>query len=563
MKLLISRFNLILFSFLFIFLSCQNEKTAPDPLIMDVELLRGELILCSGSEFGEVDFGLACDASVQETFNLAVALLHSFEYEEAEKAFVQVMDADPDCAMAYWGVAMSIYHSAWGEPPVKDLEKGTKILKIARTLPKPLRHKKYIDAISAFYDDWKKLDHNARELKYEKEMQKIHEEDKDDIEAAIFYSLALYSSADLNDKSYTKQRKAGKILEELVIDYPNHPGIAHYIIHNYDNPVLAHLALPTARRYADIAPASSHAQHMPSHIFTRLGLWEESIESNVNSAASAVCYAQETNMDGHWMNEIHAMDYLVYAYLQRGDNQNARIQYDQIRTMKQVNPHNIFAIAYPFAAIPARMALENKNWVEAAKIVLHDSEIQWEDFPWQKSIFHFARALGSSQTNDYASAEKEIDTLHSLRQKIMDSEYPQKAHQADQVLIQIKSAQAWLRFAKGDHKEALALMQEAANLEDKTEKHGVTPGEVLPASELLGDMLLALNNSEDALVAYEHNLEARPNRFNSVYGAAMASKNLGKSKEAAGYFESLLKLAEGVDSDRPELIQARDYVSNI
>ncbi len=326
-------------------IGCKNNKSNFD--LSSIDLLRGELILCSGDQFGDVSFSLSCNYDMRETFDLAVSLLHSFEYEEAEKAFVQVIDADPDCVMAYWGVAMSISHSLWYQTDLSYLEKGSKLLEIAKKIPTGKREKDYLAAINEYYKDYDMLDQKARELLYEKKMEALYKKYKDDKEAAIFYALALRASADSNDKSYAKQTKSGEILEQLFIEQPNHPGIAHYIIHNYDYPELAHLALQTARRYADIAPASSHAQHMPSHIFTRLGLWDESIESNVNSANSARCYAEESAMDGHWSNELHAMGYLVYAYLQKGDNDKAKEQYQYMKTIYDVYPSNIAAIAYP------------------------------------------------------------------------------------------------------------------------------------------------------------------------------------------------------------------------
>jgi hypothetical protein len=274
------------------FLGCQTKKSNPE--LLSIDLLRGDIALCGNPEFGELSFSLSCDIASRETFDLAISLLHSFEYAEAEKAFVKVIDADPECSMAYWGVAMSLYHSLWAPPGPKELEKGNKLLKLTQSLPKSKRAETYIDAISAFYNDWEDIDHDTRQKRYEKKMEQIYINEAEDTEAAIFYSLALRASADPTDRTYKKQREAGKILESLFKNQPNHPGIAHYIIHTYDYAELADLGLATARRYAEIAPASAHAQHMPSHIFTRLGLWEESINTNINSASSAVCYAQSS-----------------------------------------------------------------------------------------------------------------------------------------------------------------------------------------------------------------------------------------------------------------------------
>ena len=382
----------------------------------------------------------------------------------------------------------------------------------------------------------------------------------DDKEAAVFYSLALRASADNKDKTYANQKKSGKILEALFIDEPNHPGIAHYIIHNYDYPELAHLALPTARRYASIAPASSHAQHMPSHIFTRLGLWEESIQSNVNSASSAQCYAESRNMDGHWSNELHAMGYLVYAYLQKGDNKNANEQYQYMKSMHNVYPSNIFAIAYPFAAIPARIALENSQWETAATLELHNSELDWEEYPWQKSLIHFGRAVGAANIKDFQSAEKEVEVLKSLRQEIIDNG---SETNAKEVSVQIKISQGLISFFSGNQSEGLALLQEAVDEEDVVGKHGITPGKIIPAREFLAEMLLNMNKPNEALLVFEENLKVNPNRFNGIYGAAVAAKKLGEQEKATRYFEELLRLVEGVSSDRPELLEAREFISQI
>lgn len=545
---------------LFLFLTgCKDKTSKAIPDLASLNLLRGELILCSGDQFGDVNFSLSCNYDMRKTFDLAVSLLHSFEYEEAEKAFVQVIDADPECAMAYWGVAMSISHSLWYQADNSYLKKGTQLLEIANTLPKGERERDYLDAISIYYKDWEKINQHERALLYEKKMEHIFKKYPEDTEAAVFYALALRASADRTDKTYKNQKKSGKILEELLLKQPNHPGIAHYIIHNYDYPELAHLALPTARRYAIIAPASSHAQHMPSHIFTRLGLWEESIESNLNSASSARCYSEASAMDGYWSNELHAMAYLVYAYLQKGDNNKANEQYEYMKTMSKVYPSNIDAIAYPFAAIPSRIAIENHNWKNAANIVPHKSEIDWEKYPWQNALIHFTRALGSSHTNNYAAAEKEIEILNVLRKKIVDNG---SKINGDQVLIQIKIAKGWLSYFKGNQEDGTALLLEAAEMEDVLGVHGITPAKLTPAWEFLGDMYLKMDKQILALEAYEKNLIANPNRFNGLYGAAIAAKLSGNKEKATMYFESLLKLTENTNSDRPEQQEAKEYLKN-
>lgn len=553
-----SKNKYIVTGFLFVFLNAGcNQSYKSNSELASIDLLRGEIALCGNPEFGELSFSLACQVSSRETFDLAISLLHSFEYAEAEKAFVKVIDADPECSMAYWGVAMSMYHSLWAPPSSKELEKGSKLLEIAESLPKSERAAAYLDAIGAFYKDWAITDYATRSLLYEKKMEAIYNSKKDDTEAAIFYALAVTASADPTDKTYKSQRKSGKILEELFVAQPNHPGIAHYIIHTYDYPEVAELALATARRYAEIAPASAHAQHMPSHIFTRLGLWEESINTNINSASSAVCYSEGVAAEGHWSQEIHAMDYLVYAYLQLGNNEKVKEQNDYLKSMKKVFPPNHFAVAYTANAIPARIALENRQWTEAANLQKPKLEFDWEAFPWEQSILHFARAIGSARSSDIASAEKELSIIKSLHAQLteMGDEY-----KTNQVLIEIKTTQAWIQFAKGNHEEAISLMTMATDMEDNTSKHPVTPGEVLPARELLGDMFLEMNKPMDALEAYELELIGRPGRFNGIYGAASAAKQLGNHEKATLYFNMLLRLTENSNSDRPEIEEAKEFI---
>ena len=535
--------------------NCKN-KPKPNPELASAGLVRGDLLLCGDGQFGEVSFSLSCDYEVRDAFDLAVSLLHSFEYAEAEKAFAKVIDVDPECAMAYWGVAMSIYHALWKAPNPEELAKGSRILKLAEPLPKTVKEQEYLNAIGSYFKDWEKIDHKTRALKMEKNMESIYKTYPDDTEAAIFYALALKSTADPEDKNHTNERKAGKILEDIFPDQPNHPGIAHYIIHNYDNPELAPMALTTARRYADIAPNSAHAQHMPSHIFTRLGLWDESINSNLRSADAARCYADASGMEGHWTSEIHALDYLLYAYLQQGNTAKTKELYEYISGIKVVWGNNA-SLAYPFAANPARMVLENKDWEQAAILPIPSVALSWEKYPWEKSILHFTRALGSAHLGDIISAEKELATLQSLHEDLVKLEDDYKA---DQVMIQVKATQAWIEFARGNHEKALQFMRESAILEDNTEKHPVTPGEVIPARELLGDLLLALDNPREALAAYEMALKNSPNRFNGLYGAAIAAKTLGDTQKARQYFELLVQATGSSLSDRPEVEEAKTFI---
>ncbi len=543
--------------FLLIALTSCKEKVQPPPSQTSIDLLRGELSLCGDGQFGDVSFSESCSYKMRNDFNLAIALLHSFEYIEAEKAFVKIIDKDPECAIAYWGVAMSIYHGLWAPPESSVLEKGLKLVNLAEKLPKSKKAEQYIDAIGAFYKNWETVDNQTRKEKYAQKMKEMYEDHKDDTEVAVFYALALRASAVPTDKSYSKQRAAGKILEDLFKKEPNHPGIAHYIIHSYDYPELAELGLRTARRYADIAPNSAHAQHMPSHIFTRLGLWDESIHTNRNSAESAICYAESISPGAHWDEEVHAIGYLVYAYLQKGNNNKAREQYEYLLGFDKIFPPN-FKIAYTAAAIPARIAAENKNWEEASKLELPQlADLKWDNFPWQKALLHFVKALGNVHVNNLVAAQTELELLQSFENILLELD---DAYKANQVAIQIKTIEAWIQLKKGNDELALAIMNSAVEMESKTSKHPVTPGEILPADELLADMLLMLNKPEEALAAYELDLERRPNRFNGVYGAAIAAEQSGNIEKSMHYFELLLRLTENVNSDRSEIMEAKTFM---
>jgi tetratricopeptide (TPR) repeat protein len=389
-------------------------------------------------------------------------------------------------------------------------------------------------------------------------MEKLYQNFPDDKEAAIFYALALNATANPSDKTYTNQKKAGALLYKLFPDQPDHPGLAHYIIHNYDYPELAGLALEAARRYAAIAPASAHAQHMPSHIFTRLGLWDESIASNLTSVSAAQCYADNVGMEGHWDEELHGMDYLVYAYLQKAQDDKAKAQVDYLKTIHHFYPEN-FKVAYALAAIPARFALERKQWEEAAHLAIHSPDFSLDQFPWQQGIIYFTRVLGSLHTGDKEEAYTNLEALKSCYNKLVEAKDDYKAKQ---VLIQIKASEAWIRFAEGQEKEALELMISAAEMEDATEKHPVTPGEVIPARELLGDLLMKMDRVREALQAYETSMKRAPNRFNGLLGAAQAADRVGDKEKARLYYEKLVEIAGENNLERPGLMAAKTFLGN-
>jgi tetratricopeptide (TPR) repeat protein len=552
---------LIVLSIILCFSSCENRKTNSIQSFSELDLKRGDLLLCGDPNFGDVSFALSCRYDLRETFNLGLSLMHSFEYAEAEKAFVSVLDQDPECLMAYWGTAMSILnHPLSFKQNLKSLERGENLLKVAQTLtPNNEREKDYIDAVTVYFNDWQNLDTKTRKLNYESKMEELYNKYPDDVETAVFYSLAVLATADLNDKSYIKQKKSGQILEKLFETNPNHPGIAHYIIHNYDSPELAHLALNTARKYAVIAPSSAHAQHMPSHIFTRLGLWNESIKSNIDSANSAVCYAESVNPNANWVSEIHALDYLVYAYLQMGDNSRAQSEMNKMLEIKEVFPSDHFASAYALIAVPARLAVENKNWELATELELPKTNLDWDKAPWPKAMLHFSRALGFTNTGNSLAAQKELDILINLRDRLNEAK---NSYESGQVTIQIESIRGWIEYSKGNTEKAIKYMKLATKLESETSKAAVTPGEIIPAEELLADLYMLSGKPKEALKSYELNLKGRPFRFNGIYGAAKAAQKLDNNELAAYYFEKLIKVSKDINSSRPELLEAKDFLAN-
>jgi hypothetical protein len=540
--------------------SCAPKKNQAqfEAELKSLELTRGDIALCvSGNgQFGTVEFSLSCSEKVRANFNLATALLHSFEYPEAEKVFAKVIDEDPNCIMAYWGAAMCNFHPLWEIPSEADLKKGERIITLGRSLieDKSSRESEYMEAIATIYDQWDKLDHQTRVQKFEKASENLYKKYPQDNEAAIFYALALRAASDPTDKFFDKQKRAGEILNVILKKEPNHPGITHYIIHTYDYPELAALALPAARKYASIAAASAHAQHMPSHIFTRLGLWDESIQSNKNSVSAAQCYAQNMGIKGHWSEELHGLDYLVYAHLQKGDENKAREQIEYLKAINDIYPHD-FKGAYSLASIPTRYALERKNWSDAMNLEFTPANFPWEKFLWEKANVNFGRLLGAVHNNKLAYAKNELKQLQIIHDKLKESKLDYKSNL---VLIQIKISEGWIKLYEGNKADALALMNEAANMEDATEKHPVTPGEVIPARELLGDMYLETGEPQKALEAYQADLERHPNRFNGLYGAGLAAEKSGSIKQATLYYDQLLSIAP--ESSRPELKLIKSFL---
>ncbi len=516
-------------------------------------------------KLGSVNFAVACSPQAQKQFNRAVAWLHSFEYEEAEKAFTEVTITDPKCGMGYWGVALSNYHPLWAPPTKEELKKGSSAIEKAKaTGASTPREQDYIAALAVFYKDTDQVDHRTRAFAYSDAMKQLHLRYPADREAGIFYSLTLVATGMMsNDKTYVREKEAAEILNRALASEPQHPGVTHYIIHSYDYPALAHLALHAARSYAKIAPASAHAQHMPSHIFTRLGLWQEAVQSNLDAKAAAKAFAVRNRMTGVWDEQLHAMDYLAYAYLQSAQDKQARGVLEELNKIQKIEPQT-FKVAYSLAAVPARYALERRRWDEAAKLALPpgtSGTFPWTSFGWAEAHIHFARAIGAARSGDPASARQEVEKLAAIQKALV--EVKGGYDWAKQVDIERMVAAAWLAQAEGKPEESLRLMRAAADLDDATDKHPVTPGAILPAREQLGELLLELKQPSPALQEFETSLRTAPNRFNGLYGAARSAELAADQKKAKTYYGKLVALARDADSIRPELKKARVFLFGV
>ena len=503
-----------------------------------------------GEKLGTVRFATSCTPAAQRQFERAVAMLHSFWFSESSKAFAAVAQTDPNCAMAHWGSAMTLFGNPFTWPLTgKALTEGWAAVEKAKAAgTKTPRERDYIAAVEAFYKDADKIDHRTRALAYEKAMEQVAQRYPEDTEAAIFYALALNATVLATDKTYANQLKAGAILEKLFKAQPNHPGAAHYLIHSYDYPAIAEKGLPAARLYADIAPSAPHALHMPSHIFTRRGFWQESIDSNLKSKGST---------DNHF-DRLHAMDYLGYAYLQTGQDAKASAVCDEVKGLKKVNSES-FPAAFALAAIPSRFVLERARWSEAAKLALHPNELDypWASFPHAEAVLTYARAIGAARSGDATAARSDIARLKALKETLAQAK---NSYWAGQVDIQIQVASALATYAEGKKDEALVLMRTAVEMEDATEKHPVVPGPLLPARELLGEMLIELQQPLLALKEFEASAQREPNRLRGYYGAARAAELANDRQKATAYYTKLASLM-GADNDRPEIRHAKDYLA--
>ncbi len=502
------------------------------------------------TQLGTVHFPVSCVDSVQKPFARGVALLHSFWYEEAEKEFLDIAKDDPHCAMAHWGIAMSLWHQLWDNPDEKVLARGRSEVKTGEKLSKRAtpRERAYLAATSAFYKP-KNLKHADRAKAYSDAMKKIYDSYPDDHEAATFYGLSLIASEPDDDKDFATRKQAAAILEKVFAVEPDHPGVAHYLIHTYDRPELAQLGIPAARRYAQIAPAAPHALHMPSHIFARVGLWQDDINSNIASIdATRKTAAMGMGGEDH---QFHAMDFLIYAYLQSGREADAQKVIAEFKSMPPT--HNTYGMVDMRLSSQARSevsyVLELHDWKDSASL----APLTGVD-PDYNSEIYLARALGAARSGQNDEARKDIDEVKKISQFVRDKK---RTGEADFLDRQINESQAWIAHSEGKDDDAIKMLRAIA----EKEKDGFSETGFLPAQELLGDLLLEAKRPQQALAEYQADQKLNPNRFDSLYGAAQAAEQTGQQKEASDYYAQLVRSCEGGSSTRAELTRAKELLA--
>ena len=496
-------------------------------------------------QLGTVHFATSCNEMAQRRFDRAMRYQHSFWYKASKEIFEETLKADPACAIAYWGIALGLLDNPHGPPPAPNLPLGLAAIQAAKaTGAKTQRERDYIDALALMYVDYDKTPHGARVQSYLKAMEALAARYPDDDKAQIFYAIALNVAASPTDKTYANQLKGAAILEPIFKRQPRHPGVAHYLIHLYDSPALAERGIDAALRYSKIAPAAPHAQHMPSHIFTRVGYWKESIVSNIASVQAAKA---DKDVNG----QMHGQDYMVYAYLQLDQDKNARVVIDDMAA-STFNP-DAFAAFFALAASPARYMIERSDWKGAAELPVRPSK-----FPHVMAITYFARALGAARSGNPDAAKADIAKLAEIRDKLREAK---DVYWSGQVDIQWQIATAWTLYAEGKYDDALKAMGAAADAEDKTDKHPVTPGPLTPARELYGYMLLDRGMAKEALAAFEATMAKEPNRFNGYVGAAKAAQALGDTAKAKTAYQKLVVLASAADDDRPVLAEAKAFLA--
>jgi tetratricopeptide (TPR) repeat protein len=519
---------------------------------------------------GTVDFPVSCTPAVKAEFTRGVALLHSFFYEEARRIFTDVAEKDPTCAMAQWGIAMTWWHPIWTPPTSDEMSAGKAVADKAMAMKAGTdRERQFITALNAYYSTpdgpvtgevgqscHGPVGPRDRVVAYEKAMRKLRDRYPENVEAQTFHALAVLAVGYANptDTTLSNQLEAARILEKLWKKNPQHPGVAHYLIHSYDYPALAERGLAAARSYSSIAPWVPHALHMPSHIFTRLGMWEESVVANRSSADASRAYAAMRHREATEAEELHALDYMAYSYLQEGQDGKAREIVDFAATVRKTNPELEFSGAYALAAIPARYALERNAWAEAAALRIPELP-HWSSFPFMEALIEYSHALGRAHTGDLAGARKAMDRMRQLRDATKDPKFDYFKKQLDQ---QMQAASAWVAFAEGKKEDAIDLLRRAADAEDVLGKHPVSPGALVPAREQLGDLLLKLDRPKEAQREFEAALKIYPGRFRGLYGAAQSADKIGEKEKAHRYYAKLIEQTAKADGSRSELAQLRE-----
>ena len=541
--------------FLYLFLFVTNIFFVTFAFAQDKQLSLSNQI--HNERLGTVNFTVTCNAQAQQYAVKGLALLHHMTYEGAREAFLEATKVDADCAMGYWGQAMSFIHPLWSDMPSEaEFKKGQDLLALARDRgEKSVLEKAYISAVEAYYAVGRGFNEKANKASFEKAWYEVYKQFPEDSEAASFYALAHMATADIATQGYIKQQRAAKIAKQVLARVPDHPGAHHYIIHAYDYPSLAEQAVSVARSYGEITSSVSHALHMPSHIFTRLGLWQESIVMNQRAATAALeSPVSENTISLHY---LHALDYLVYAYLQRADDAQAEQVLQIIKSIdKSVQAH--VASAYAFSAVPARLVLERRQWAKAAALEVRlPDNYPWDRFPAMEAITHFARAIGAARSGNEVVAHEALEKLMTLydQAKLTSESW------AKRVEIHHLSAKAWLIYQMGKPEEALKVMRQAARLEAAIEKHPVTPGTILSARELLADMYLEMGEIKAAQAEYFSVLTHNPNRFNPLYGVARTAELVGDNNQAALYYKKLVNVAV-TDSLREQLLHAKNFLEN-
>jgi tetratricopeptide (TPR) repeat protein len=517
-------------------------------------LLAGSFATAAWAQgLGSVHFETSCTPQAQEKFDRGLAMVHSFFYPDSVQAFTEAAAADPQCAIAYWGIAISHRPNPLILPLTATiLKSGLEAVEKGKAIgAKTERERDWLAAIEVYYKDYDKINQTQRGLAYDKAMEALMLKYPDDPEAAIFYALAPNAPALHSDKTYANQLKAGAILEKVEAKLPDHPGVLHYLIHTYDYPTLAQRGLDAANRYAEVAPAASHAQHMPSHTYSMLGMWTQSVASNTRSRAIAREQAAKLWPGATHPGEPHHLDFMEYALLQVGQEGPARQVRDDSNAISKLGFEAVYSYA-ALAAVPARFALERQAWKEAAAL-----EPRGSKFPQAEAITHFARAMGSARSGDPVGAERDIDKLKELRAAL---ESANQSYWAEQVEVQMLAASAWIAQAKGEKDTALKLIRTAADLEDSSEKHIAMENRLYPMRELLGDLLLEQQQPGLALTEYETSLGSTPNRLRGLYGAAKAAKAANQPEKAATYFRRLAEMTKDADTDRVEISEARSSV---